>query len=129
MLSGDGVKSSGSRRESRSARFAACSREMAKSRLTTDLTSGGMPVRESIDRRCVRLSLACCCCKEWADHPERPLIVSTLPSEVPGLGGRGKWARLGGPITASSKITGMMDCSRTWGGDGGGTVSRLDVDE
>ena len=51
-----------------------------------------------------------------------------LPSEVPKIGGRGTWDGLGEPITVGSEVAGTLTWSRNWVGDGGGTVSGLDVD-
>ena len=128
MLSGDGAEPSGRRRDSSSAHFAACRREMVERRITTASTSGGLSVREAMDRRCVRSSLACWRREAWAEHLERPLSAATLPSEAPTLGGRGAWAGVGGPITVGSKVAGTLAWSRTWGGDGGGTVAGSAVD-
>ena len=49
-------------------------------------------MREAMDRRCVRSSLACWRLEARAERPQRPLSAATLPSEVPTLGGRGTWA-------------------------------------
>ena len=57
MSSGDGAEPSGRRRDSSLACFSACGREVVERRITTDSTRGGLPVREYMDRRCVR---SCC---------------------------------------------------------------------
>ena len=54
---------------------------------------------------------------------ECPLSATTLTLEVPTLGGRGNWTRLGGPIAVVSEVSGMLDWSSSWGGDGGVNVS------
>ena len=55
------------------------------------------------------------------------LGAATLLSEVPTLGGRGTWYGLVVPITVGSEVSGTLDYSRTWDGDGVGTISGLDV--
>ena len=46
MSSVDGAEPSRRRRDSSSARFAACGREVVERQITMTSTSGGMPVRE-----------------------------------------------------------------------------------
>ena len=59
MLLGNRDKLSGRGRNSSLERSAARSQDMVERRLVTALTSRGLSVREAMDRRCVRLSLAC----------------------------------------------------------------------
>ena len=91
-------------------------------RLTAASTSGGLSVRKAMDRRCVRSSLAFWYREAWADRLECPLCAVTLSTEVPTLGGREVWYGVGGPITFGYKVYGILAWSRTWGGDGGGTI-------
>ena len=70
----------------------------------------------------MRLSLACWRREAWAERPERPLSVA------PKLGGKGTWAGVGRSITVVSEVAGALAWSRTWGGDGGGTISGSAVD-
>ena len=89
-----------------------CGREVVERRITTALTSGGLPVREYMDRRCVRLSLACWLREAQA---ERPLSVAVFPLEVLTLGGRGTWSGVRGSIIIISELVGTLDWSRTLG--------------
>ena len=125
MLSGDGADRSGRRRDSSLARFAVRIWDMVEMWLTTSLMSRGLSVREAMDRRCVRLSLAC---RRREAQAERPLSAATHPDEVPTLIGRRTWDGLGGPIAVGSEVYETLDLSRTWGGGGGGTVAGSAVD-
>ena len=79
MLLGGGYDPSGRRRDSNLARFDARINYMVERRRTMSLMSGGLLVREAMDRRCVKLYLSCYRCEAWADHPERPLIAAAIP--------------------------------------------------
>ena len=56
MPSGDVVEPSGRWKVSNSAHSAACSQEIVAIQPTTDLTSGGLLVRDTTNSICVRLS-------------------------------------------------------------------------
>ena len=71
----------------------------------------------------MRLSLAFWRPEAWSEHPERLLSAATLPPEAPDLVGGGAWSVVGGPITVVSEVSGTMDWSRTFGGDGGVAIS------
>ena len=61
------------------------------------------------------------------ERPDRPLSVATLPPEVSKLGGKGTWSGVGRSITVVSEVSGALDWSRTWGGDGGGLAVDVEI--
>ena len=124
MLSDNDADPYGRRRDSN----LACSRQMVERRLTMASTSGWMFLWDAMDKICVRLSLACLCREAQAEHLQHPIGPDMLPSEVLIRGRRRDQPGVGGPITVGSEVSGTLAWSRTWGGDGGGTISGLSVD-
>ena len=107
--SGDGNKTSGSRRASRSTHLAAQRQVIDERQLTMASMSGGLSESEAIERRWTMLSLAYWRLNTRTEISVCLISVVALLMEVETLGGRGTWDCVRWGITVGPKVTWTLD--------------------